>query len=59
MKTIRKDNIVIRKEMTQNRFYDMVTGHRVDNDGRPVAFLGKYTIPSNYTNEEIIKLFDK
>lgn len=59
MKLIKDGNIVIAKEMTDNRFYDLVTGHRVDKDGVPVAFLGKYKIPSNFTEEEIIDLYRK
>lgn len=58
MKTIRRDNIVITKEMTDNRFYDKVSGYKVNEDGNPVAFLGKYIIPSNYTEDEIVELYN-
>ena len=57
MKIIRRDNIAITKEMTDNRFYDKVSGYKVNEDGNPVAFLGKYIIPSNYTDDEIVELY--
>lgn len=57
MKTIRRDNIVITKEMTDNRFYYKVSGCKVNEDGNPVALLGKYIIPSNYTDDEIVELY--
>lgn len=57
MKIIRRDNIAITKEITDNRFYDKVSGYKVNEDGNPVAFLGKYIIPSNYTDDEIVELY--
>lgn len=59
MKTIKSGNIVIEKEMTDNRWYDLVRGYKVNEKNEPVAFLGKYKVPSNYTNEELIELFTK
>jgi len=58
MKTIKAGNLVIEKEMTDNRWFDLVRGYKVDEDGNILAFLGKYQV-SGYTDEEIIKLFTK
>ena len=58
MKTIRVGNIVIEKESTDNRWYWLVRGYRVNENDEPVAFLGKFQV-SGYTDEEIIKLFTK
>lgn len=58
MKSIQVGNIVIEKEMTDNRWYTLVRGYRVNENGEPIAFLGKYQV-SGYTDEEIIKLFTK
>ena len=59
MKDIKVGNIVIEKEMTENRFYDLVRGYRIDESGRPIAFLGKFFVPSNFTDGEIIKLYTR
>lgn len=59
MKTITKGNLVIEREMTDNRFYDLVRGYRVNKEGDPVAFLGKYKVASIFSNEEIIKLYEE
>ena len=59
MKEIRKGNIVIEKEMTDNRWFDLVRGYKVNENDEPVAFLGKYQVPSNFTEEELIALFTK
>lgn len=56
MKQITSGNIVIERE-PYNRFKDIVRGYKVDEQGNPVAFLGKYIITTNYTDEEIINLF--
>lgn len=59
MRIYERGNIVIRREMTRNRFYDMVTAHKFDESGTPIAFLGKYTVPSNFTEEELFELYSK
>lgn len=59
MRIYERGNIVIRREMTNNRFYDLVTAHKIDESGIPVAFLGKYTVPSNFTEEELFELYSK
>lgn len=56
MKQIEANGIVIERE-TYNRFEDIVRGYKVNESGEPVAFLGKYIVTSNHTDEEIIKLF--
>lgn len=58
MKTYEVDNIVITREV-ESRFFDMVRGYKVDKSGNPIAFLGKYKIQSNFTEEEIINLYRK
>ena len=59
MKTYKNGNIIIKREMTENRFYDRVTGYRINENGEPIAFLGKYTTPSNYTEKDLFDLFGK
>lgn len=59
MKTYKNGNIIIKREMTDNIFYDRVTAHRINEKGEPIAFLGKYTIPSNYTETELFDLYTK
>ena len=56
MKQIEANGIVIERE-PYNRFEDIVRGYKVDEQGNPVAFLGQYIITTNYTEEEIKKLF--
>lgn len=56
MKQITSGNIVIECE-PYNRFNNLVRGYKVDEQGNPVAFLGKFIVSTNYTEEEIIKLF--
>ena len=48
--------IEITKEV-YSRFFYLVRGYKVNEKGLPVAFLGKFIVPSNYTEEEILKLF--
>ena len=59
MRTYERENIVIQREMTDNRFYDMVRAYRVNKSGEPVAFLGKYTVPSNFTEDELFDIYRK
>ena len=48
--------IEITKEV-YDRFSYLVRGYKVNEKGLPVAFLGKFIIPTNYTEKEIMKLF--
>lgn len=59
MKTYERNDIAIQREMTDNRFYDLVRAYRVNESGEPVAFLGKYIVPSNYTEDELFELYRK
>ena len=59
MKIYERENIAIKREMTDNRFYDMVTGYRIDKFGNPTNFLGKYKVPSNFTEDELFELYRK
>ncbi len=59
MKTYERGNIAIEREMTDNRFYDLVRAYRVKESGEPEAFLGKYIVPSNYTEDELFELYRK
>ena len=59
MKIYERDNIAIQREMTDNRFYDLVRGYRVNESGEPVAFLGKWKVPSNMTEDELFELYRK
>lgn len=59
MKIYERDNIAIRREMTDNRFYDLVTAHKFDKEGNPVAFLGRFKVPSNMTEDELFELYRK
>lgn len=57
MKFIEAGNIVIEKEFIErNPFEVLVRAYRVEN-GSPVAFLGKFIVPNNMTDEEIINLY--
>ena len=57
MKTIESGNIVIEKEFIErNHFEILVRAYRVEN-GSPVAFLGKFIVPNNMTDTEIIRLY--
>lgn len=59
MKIYERNDIAIQREMTDNRFYDLVRAYRVNESGEPVAFLGKYIVPSNYTEDELFELYRK
>lgn len=59
MKTIeRKDlNLYIEKEMVEGRRFEyLVRAYKVVDD-KIVAFLGKYFVPTNYTDDEIVELY--
>lgn len=59
MKTIeRKDlNLYIEKEWIEGRRFEcLVRAYKVV-DGEIVAFLGKYFVPTNYTDDEIVELY--
>lgn len=59
MKTIeRKDlNLYIEKEIVDGRRFEyLVRAYKVVDD-EIVAFLGKYFVPTNYTDDEIVELF--
>jgi len=59
MKTIeRKDlNLYIEKEMVEGRRFEyLVRAYKVVDD-KIVAFLGKYFVPTNCTDDEIVELY--
>jgi hypothetical protein len=56
MRTYKMDNMVITREV-EDRFFDMVRGYLVDESGKPIAFLGKFKVQNNFTEEEIINLY--
>lgn len=57
MKFIEAGNIVIEKEFIErNPFEVLIRAYRVENES-PVAFLGKFIVPNNMTDEEIINLY--
>lgn len=57
MKFIEAGNIVIEKEFIErNPFEVLVRAYRVENESS-VAFLGKFIVPNNMADEEIINLY--
>lgn len=52
-----KYQIVIERE-TYSRFQDLVRAYKVEN-GEITGFMGKFIIPSNFTEEDIIALYRK
>lgn len=58
MKLYQKKNIIVSREV-YGRFEDLVIGHEVNEEGEPVKFLGKFIVPSNYSEEEVIGLYRK
>lgn len=58
MKQIKNGDIVIEIE-AYNRFKNLIRGYRVNDKGEAVAFLGKFIVPTNFTEEETIKLYKK
>lgn len=57
MKSFTSGNIYIEVE-TYQRFTNLVRAYRIKNE-EITGFLGKFIVPSNFTEEEILNLYRK